>query len=869
MSRSGQTKRWLRVLVAVALVIGAVPTAQAQEWDTRGGTTERQNQVTEAVGLFNGKREEWPVGQSASQPLMVDQRVFHLAGRGLYRFRFGAGSAAPEVKAINDANINPEDPGDIRVSSSTPTYSPSSGLLYFGTAHGYLWHVNTRTGETGGKVIDYGCSIVSSPLVLQVGGRDVVVFGMKPQGIGCTLNAGKIYAVWGLDGKSDYGKAAFDIGGWPTMSPVPVAEPTSDSFLAASDGPGECAHGRVVKLRVVPAPDGGGYTLEVQGRDPGCVPHGVDDGFAVADGYAYWVDNAGVLWGRRLSDGAAPSGWPDNHVDLVQALGGGAAFTNTVPAVDTATGTLFVTLRNYSAGGADPQVCASPDGCTGQPGAMVAINLRDGSVKGKQVLPAGGASLGGAAYGSGTYPSLNTNPLVIRSRGAVVYADVNGDVYSRALEQPDAPAALGFDRSGSPLTAFTLLNPGEQPMRVSETFRQVSGAGTEPMIASGTMAENAGNTRLLVGVNYKPPAGSNCPPPPGTPDNCSWKYGRLVAIPVDRTYNLRWTDPNPAPTQVWQDGESVTLSGNVLLDDTTFTLGALRKGGVDVTWFMVPKDWDYKSPPVHVWRGAPAALPGTLKPGDTVPVQLSFQFGAGDPDAGMIYGVIDSHCLSVDSTRHAGRLAAALLGSNGPCPAGQTAEEVLTAAGGNGLNDNFLHIPFQRQAPPDLTVSLQAPSDPQDFVPGNFVTVTWTITNQGGATPAGVSIPYRATLTDTHGQTVPIAGGTVPPMGKGESRSGQFPVPLLRCDDTLTVRMEVNPAADNGQRAVAEADTSNNAGTATITVNPCQAAPPQQGQGGGSITVIVPPDCVPNPDLTSDKPCLNYDLRIPGWNSGR
>ncbi|HEY3368787.1 MAG TPA: hypothetical protein VGK74_27335, partial [Symbiobacteriaceae bacterium] len=486
MKISSTVRSRVTLTALLLLVLASAVPASAADWITRGGSAERANIVAEPHGRLDSDRTHWwegNVGQSATQPVMVGNQLFHLAGLGLYQLTWDSpGATAPNYRIAAAANANPEKPAilDVRVSHSTPTYSAATRRLYFGTAYGWIWSVNAdKPAEFVYRRLAAGCQIVSSPLVIRMDNRDLVVVGMKPVGDGCTLTGGKIYLVWGLDGVGAVGADEYDIGGWATPSAVPGATP--DEIIVGSDGTG-CVdgNGKVQKLQIIPTGDPADpymLTNSKWGNKSVCVDNGVADGFAEAGGYVYWVDTQGWLWARAIGDGSKHKDWPAEHLDLAALLGGGSAFTNTVPALDLAGGMLYVTLRNYVAPGEalDLRGCppdATPP-CPGAPGAIAAIHLADGSLAWKQRLDPTPAF--------GTWAAANTNPLILKRIGAVVFSDVHGDVHSFAL-QNGQPLDVVPDTGG----AFTLLHTGEIPNQAANNYSQESGAGTEPIVASGS-----------------------------------------------------------------------------------------------------------------------------------------------------------------------------------------------------------------------------------------------------------------------------------------------------------------------------------------------------------------------------------------------
>lgn len=55
-----------------------------------------------------------------------------------------------------------------------------------------------------------------------------------------------------------------------------------------------------------------------------------------------------------------------------------------------------------------------------------------------------------------------------------------------------------------------------------------------------------------------------------------------------------------------------------------------------------------------------------------------------------------------------------------------------------------------------------------------------------------------------------------------------------------------------------EPDYSNNTATRNVQVDAEPSVPLEIRSGGGTSSIIVPDDCVVNPDPTSRQPCVNY-----------
>lgn len=870
--------RWLMVVAAVLLLVDLSGTARAEPWLTEGRNPFRQKQVSEPVGWLESDPQQWlrPLtGQSATQPIMLDDRIFHQIGEGLWQFRFDWSKFRPDDpstwtmsrKLIARSNKSPVDGATMRISSSTPTFSPESKMLYWGTAHGQVWAYNTES-QFAPSAYDLtpGCSVVSSPLVLRVDDdarnihRDLVVVGQKPTEY-CS-EPGKVFVIWGLDGVGEQGYTSFNMDGWATPSPLPDLVP--NRFIMGTDltplhATDVCSgfNGRILKFEVSSPDNQPPYTITKIPWGNSCAPWGVTSSFVDAYGFAYWVDDHGWLWGRKLADGSKPPGWPDQHIPLAPMVEGQAtatAFTNTAPAVyalDDAAGvhgTIYVTLRNYWPVDdfAALRGCLSECSETGAPGAIVAVDLETGQRRWAERMPLG--------TGKTRYASLNTNPLLVLSQQAVIFGDVNGRIYSRKMQPDDSNATAGLMAGpNESFPDFSILNFGQPPARGRYSWQQVSGAGTEPVITSGTMPENAGFTWFMVGANWQ-----------GSDPNNSWMDGALVMIPAGTTYNLKWVNSAKSPPDPWTDGTQVTVSGTITLADTPLALGQVRKNpAVKVTWFLVPKNWDY-SPDKIIRLGAsePATLSPTMTAGQTIPVRLATSFAVGTqvPDEGEIIGVIDAVHLAVDTTRHEGRLARLLLGSEFDPTAAQDPKNSVEPA--DKLADNFVHIPFRKQVAVDLAAQItSAPASVDCDASGRMYDVSWVIRNQSPQSLTGV--PYTVRLQSGQNPSwQALRKGTVT-LDAGGSSSLVTRVPLAHCDDRYTVQVEVNPGPDPRTIANELPPFDNNVDSRSTLVSPGDTQGMPELQGGAGDVIIVDPTCQASSSADAH-PCDNLNLTIPG-----
>lgn len=662
------------------------------------------------------------LGPSATQPAVIGQTLYHLAGAFLWRVGLSrTGAIEEDPKALGRKPgaraeaVNALEKDHPLVSQSTPSFSQASGLLYFGTAYGRLWAYDTRQDRLDRFELEIGCPIVGAPLIVRAFGEEFVVVADRPDFPGethngrppCPRSHGKVWLVWNMDDRNTTPKKVAydgqDFGGYitPSAVPGPLDEDGHPTLLIGADG---YNGGRAIKLRI--EPDGtGGYQLRSLWHKQGTA------GFAgnfVSDGKnAYWLDTAGRLWGVALDDGRPPLGWPDNTIDIPALIGGEPAFTNTEPAVEVREdGThLYITLRNY---GSNPQ---SGPGGTGKAGAVVAIGP-DGQLKWYHRF--GPDDAYAEAPGQSPAPaSVNTAPLALTGSGVLLFGDVNGKLYSFALDSARrdggsplpffaAPAVAGATNSpgssssgpfgqAAPHARHTLLKDGEIPDRGQFAFSQVSGVGTDPAYGAGL---------ILVGVNYVE-GGEH--------------KGRLVAYRVGSVYNLAWVrPPHAVDLAVGKDTviENYVIMQSYTLDGQSISgEGLIEACGASpwIYWYLA----DSEGRPVRdLWPKVP--VPADLRSGEAKVTRMSILAQQGDPRTGYIVGVIDlPGVMALAGEAPADPRVAEVVAAGQrlgltpqlACPPGKRTEawEAPGKEGAlSGLADNILKIPYTiRQAKPD------------------------------------------------------------------------------------------------------------------------------------------------------------------------
>ena len=635
---------------------------------------------------------------------------------------------------------------------STPSFSTATEILYFGTGYGWVWAYHTTEGWFQPAKLELGCPIVGSPLVIHDQGRDLVVVADRPNYPDevanldgrplCPRKHGKIWVVQGLDDPTgslhwrsyDASTSKFDdsgFGGFVTPSAV-MAPPDGEnpSFIIGTDG---FDGGRAMRLALDRSADYKPYRVWTVDGSTGFAGNFTSDGTN-----AYWLDTAGNLWAASLVNGREPTGWPAYSIDLPALIGARHAFTNTEPAVEvrqTPDGPethLYVTLRNYSDHPTGADLRAGP---TGNDGAVVALGP-GGQLKWFRRF-AEADRLGEMKA------SLNTAPLVLASRGALFFGDVNGNIYSHALDSTNVnggsprPALIPPD-GRTPTDRLTLLEDGEEPARGPFTFSQVSGVGVDPAFAHGLM---------LVGVNYFKNGQTS---------------GRLVAYGSDEGYDLRWLDPPPSEPLLLPEVEPAPLQGQVQLELTEKPLSLLCDGSPAVQWYLTDSAGQLVRPLGEV------PLPADLAPNQPYPVAVEVRLTASDPAEGQIVGIIDLpsvYALSDPSLR-SGPLAqmraiaqALGLASQKTCAgaAAEVAEREGFPGPDGGLANNVWRLPYARQTLVDDPFLMEL-AVPKTALAGDPIEVGVYLGYQNNLERSAAEVQFRLWARRAASDPAPVAG---------------------------------------------------------------------------------------------------------------
>lgn len=849
--------RWvvaMTVLVALLLSLGNGVDAAAWrsgDWWTRGGTDTRQNVTHEDLGPLEAF-QEWAVelGPSTSQPLFIDGLIYHMAGNGLWEVDPGRLDAdgTPAVRSlIQGINTWPEatPPLNYRPSTSylTAAQVVDDLILFFGTGSNRVCAYNVATGTARCRQLGGMEPVVSAPLVFtpEISGRvaDVVIMGDK---------AGGLWVIQGLATAGSAGEVKahrYSVlsGAWVTPSPVPATDSSNPSRLAfiwAADGVASAeGNGLIARFRVVPADVSGDLRVETEWvrfipGDGG----GIADGLTADGDYVYVASKRGDLIRAHSERGVLTYIGPP-----------GPMFANAMAAVGNEH--VYFAVRNASSSRPDRE----------DPGQIIAVRKdqwTDEGVAWRSMLPA----------------PVNTSPLVWLDQELVLVGDTKGKLYAFD-ERTGAPRSFARTRWMDsdlclPVPTVDFVREDEDPFEADHAYQQLSGLATDPALSTG----GTGTGLLLAGVNTK----RTLTGLDGSPEETV--TGRIAAYRAADTYNIRWlTDGRDiTPAEPLAIGSPTSLRGDVT------QIGG-RNRTTEIWWFYVSEDGT-RVRLLDIHENV------DLTDGKVVSSAVTYTPRAEDEGEGQIIGVANpgpvlfhsaavgdelrellaEHALAAGmddvarqlmrySLDNAGDVAASVLAQwtlSGDCR-GEVAESELIPGQGVtlALLDNFLTIPVRIQgAPLDLeVVRVEAPVV-HPYVENGQYTVRWLVRNHGDQ-----SLTVRRVVT---ARTDPASRTWTPRQGSFSYAPGdtweEARVSIGRGDRDYIVRVEVNP-----DRTIAESTYENNAGTAITRLG----AEPVSGAGdwaaGESQTLIVPPDCDPNPDRTSPQPCLNYPEVVAPW----
>ncbi|MBY6278211.1 MAG: hypothetical protein CWE10_18965, partial [Symbiobacterium thermophilum] len=331
--------RWVAAVLGCVLVVATGSRATAGDWITKGGSPQRMSTEINPYGLIELTPywETQPLGESATQPVLVDGVIYHLAGDYLWKLKLDEvhppyAHASPIQEPVSKLPIpfNRAPAGPSIAPQSSPSHSPETGVLYFGTGYGWLWAYHTTEGWARPAELELGCPIVGSPLVIHDRGRDIVVVADRPNYPGeenrpkgrplCPRNHGKVWIVQGLDQlngsvhRQAYQAATSKeveegFGGFITPSAVlAVPHGENPSFVLGTDG---FEGGRALRLALDRENNYRPYRVWTVDGSSGFAGNFTSDGTN-----AYWLDTGGRLWGAHLERGSEPEGWSSYSISL-------------------------------------------------------------------------------------------------------------------------------------------------------------------------------------------------------------------------------------------------------------------------------------------------------------------------------------------------------------------------------------------------------------------------------------------------------------------------------------------------------------------------------------------------------------------------
>jgi outer membrane protein assembly factor BamB len=758
------TKRYVAALILLLAAIPQLALADGDtNWVTRGKTNDRVQMTTEALGPISAV-EAWAeparVGATGSQPLLVGNRIYHLAGGGLWQI---TPDGQPEKLTDHQNHVRkPDGTWTQRPSTSGLTYREidGQGVLYYGTGNNqvcaYRLALGNHVCHALTDPLETEAPIVTVPLVLTkpVQGRtvDIAIMGDK---------RGRVWAIQGLAkaaSPADIQAAYQEVGGWVLASPVQIGRPGELAFLWAS------TNARIDALQVLPAD--GTQPLRFQRfwshKDHVDVYAGVADGFAKVDTFAYASDTAGNFYEIYTQDGTKRQN--------LHAKTAGPMFANAAPAVDDQH--IYFTIRNVGT--------ATPS--TTHPGRLVALDRQTFTVKWTADLDA----------------PANTNPLVWAAGPKVVLVgDTKGTLYSFDIAdgKPRPFAVQGC-------TPVAKLSLGTVQQLSDEAYQTTTGI-SEPILASGSL----GYALLLAGISGRDENGAPA--------------GHLTAFRSGGAYNVAWTSTGLPPGETAL-GQTYPIRGSLVLDPWNITPPGPRMVGVRAYWVsddgasrpiselrqvtlapgvaqpvsfsFTPTEADGTSGRVIVVANPEQVIYSSSATGDTFRSVLT---AAGDAKAAGVQQAVDKGDYA--------SVAALAAGGYVPGNCAGAEAELLPAGPDAAMADNLLVAPLAIAQQVDLVLaSLQVPESYPCYTEESSTWINWTVQNPSARVLRDVA--YRITV---NGEVVETGVRSLKP---GESR-GSTRIALPECSMYYTVKVEINQP-----RSVPEPTYANNSRTGELFV---------------------------------------------------
>lgn len=284
----------------------------AADWPDFGGTEDRTHRSEDPMSPPVTPKWSAQLGRSSSQPLVVGNRIYHLAGDYLWCLK----GDAPANATLADLLIWNMQVNEGKASKSHPVYH--YGVIYFGTGGGRVAAVDANTGQLLGQTDPLAPEVVSAPLVFNSG--EVVV----------GTSDGYVYIIRGLL-TGQYDPNYYYLGGRVTASPVKIDE---HSFVIGDDG----GSGRVRAFYI----NDGLHEDFAPAWESAIQSGSVPASFAKDGGNVYFSNKYGKLYQVELNTGSIV-GVNTTFANSV------STFINNSPAVGNSY--VYYTIRSYSGAG--------------------------------------------------------------------------------------------------------------------------------------------------------------------------------------------------------------------------------------------------------------------------------------------------------------------------------------------------------------------------------------------------------------------------------------------------------------------------------------------------------------------------------------
>lgn len=445
LSTSPNVYLFINVLIALLaiLIFTNARIVYAADWTDFGGDDKRQHRSTDPLSPPVVPKWSVQLGRSSSQPLIVGDKIYVLAGDSLWCLN---GNAPEGLEVTLDDIINGRDNArqlviwrisinEGKVSKSHPVYH--NGIIYLGTGGGRVAAVDAETGQLLGQTGVLAPEVVSAPLVFESG--EVVV----------GTSDGYVRIIRGLQNGNPTSKKYY-LGGRVTSSPIKLN--SGNGFIIADDG-----------------------------------GQGVVKAFYINDGVHQDFD---PVWPKPIKAGSVPASFAkdlgDSNDTFYFSTKNGKFFQASI-----STGGYLVNTKYYNSViriNNSPAVGSS----------YVYFNIRRSYSGSGELVAVDKSNWFYCPWSRELENDGNTAPLVWQSIGGVLVGDTRAKLYAFNSSVGGEPLPFAPNPDDPDGELQPVLDLGLVSQKDPDWWRQTTGVATELTLASGSMSKGL----LLFGANY-------------------------------------------------------------------------------------------------------------------------------------------------------------------------------------------------------------------------------------------------------------------------------------------------------------------------------------------------------------------------------